>query len=95
MKRDVFFSEVVKDDNSKLVFKALKKAGMLIYDKRAGDKDRNDTTRPFPESGKTERCICLTMPDADVVEEVVETKTTRFVFDEPEDAIFPNYEEVA
>ena len=41
-----------------------------------------------PTDGKIERCICLTMPDTDVVEEdAVTTPTSRFVFDEvPEDS---------
>ena len=92
MRRDVFFSEVVKNDNSKMVFKALKNADMLIYDKMSSGKDRNDTVRPFPDNGgKKERCICLTMPDSDVVEEAVENKVSRFVFDEPNDNLFPEY----
>ena len=84
MRKEVFFSEVAKSDNQKLVFNALKKAGMLVH-----EKDRNDIKRPFPDNdGKIERCICLTMPDTDVVEEdAVTTPVSRFVFDEvPEDS---------
>jgi hypothetical protein len=91
MRKEVFFSEVVKSDNSKMVFKALKNAGMLIY-----EGDRGDIKRPFPDNdGKWERCVCLTMPDSDFVEEAVCSPASRFVFDDPEDEIFPNYEEVA
>ena len=89
MRREIFFSEVVKSDNSKMVFKALKNAGMLIY-----ERDRDDIKRPFPDNdGKWERCVCLTMPDTYVVEEVVETKASRFVFDEPNDDLFPEFAE--
>ena len=87
MRKEIFFSEVVKSDNKKLVFKALKNAGMLVC-----DKDRNDTVRPFPDiEGKKVRCICLTMPDSDVVEEAVKNKASRFVFDEPNYDLFPEY----
>ena len=86
MRREVFFSEVVKNDNMKMIFKALKNAEMLVY-----DKGRNDTVRPFPDNdGKRERCICLTMPDTDVVEKVV-TPASRFVFDDSQEFPFTEY----
>ena len=50
---------------------------MLVH-----EKDRNDIKRPFPDNdGKIERCICLAMPDTDVVEEAATTSASRFVFD--------------
>ena len=84
----LFLKEIAKSDNKKLVYSALEKAGLL-----AGEGGKPTATFRFPEKNKNTRCVALSMPNEELieepVEEVVKVSKTGFVFENnPEDDIF-------
>ena len=85
----LFLKEIAKSDNKKLVYSALKNAGLL-----AGEGGKPTATFRFPENdNRNTRCVALRMPNEELleepVEEVVKVPASRFIFEtSPEEDIF-------